>query len=139
MFTDYYVVGLVQQEIAEKYKVSQAYVSKQLEQMRKDGQVDFNLFRQRSIATLAEIQRRQLELTEVMPAPVTAGKDGDVVIDPETGEVVRDYAMTLRALADAANTDDKLSRRLGLDAATKADVTQTVRYEIAGLDPADLT
>ena len=130
---------MVQQDIAEKYGVSQPYVSQTLLRLRKEGKVDHDMFRAQSVATLAEIRRRQLEISEMTAAPVTAGKDGLVVIDPETNEVVRDYAGVLRALADAANTDDKLAKRLGLDAATKAEVASTVRYEIAGLDPGDLT
>lgn len=139
MFTDYYVRAMRQVDIADKYGVSQPYVSKTLVRLRVEGKVDYDRMRLQSMATLADIQARQLEISRMLAAPVTAGKDGQVVYDPETGQVVRDYGGVLKALADAANTDDKMARRFGLDAATKAEVASTVRYEIAGLDPGDLT
>jgi DNA-binding transcriptional regulator LsrR (DeoR family) len=138
VFTDYYVRNMRQVDIAAAYGLTQGRVSQILRSMRESGKVDFNLMRAQSMAVLADIRARQLEISTMNAAPVTAGKDGIVLIDPETGEVVRDYAGVLRALADAVKTDDVLAKRFGLDAPQKAEVAQTVRYEIAGLDVEDL-
>lgn len=138
MFVDYFVHNMRQADIAAKYGVTQPYVSMSITRLRKEGRVDFSAMRAESLAVLSQVRARQLEIATQKAAPVTAGKDGIVLIDPETGEVVRDYAGVLRALADAVKTDDVLAKRFGLDAPQKAEVAQTVRYEIAGLDVEDL-
>jgi hypothetical protein len=84
-------------------------------------------------------QRAALELAEMRGAPVTAGKDGDVVLDPEDATVVRDYSLRLAALEQARKADVEIRKLHGLDAATKVDVTGAVRYEVAGVDISKLS
>jgi hypothetical protein len=132
------VYGWTQSRVAESYGITQGRVSQIITAMEVRGLPDAAALRQASYERLIEIQARQLEISLLRGAPVTAGKDGDVVIDPETGEVVRDYGGILRALADAVRTDSELAKRFGLDAAAKVETRQTVRYEIAGLDSDDL-
>lgn len=133
------VYGWTQERTAEHFGIAQSRVSQIVTAMEARGLPDAAALRQASYERLMEIQARQLEISLLKGAPVTAGKDGDVVYDPETGAVVRDYGGILKALADAVRTDSELAKRFGLDAATKVETKQTVRYEIAGLDSDDLT
>jgi translation initiation factor 2 alpha subunit (eIF-2alpha) len=133
------VYGWTQGRTAQHFGLSQPRVSEIISMMETRGLPDAAALRQASYERLMEIQARQLEISLLKGAPVTAGKDGDVVYDPETNEVVRDYGAILKALADAVRTDSELAKRFGLDAATKVEAKQTVRYEIAGLDSDDLT
>lgn len=133
------VYGWTQQRTADEYGITQQTVSEIVLAMEKRNLPDAAELRKASYERLIEIQARQLEISLLKGAPVTAGKDGDVVIDPETGAVVRDYGGILKALADAVRTDSELAKRFGLDAAQKVETKQTVRYEIAGLDSEDLT
>lgn len=133
------VYGWTQSKAGEHYGITQQAVSQIVNTMEARGLPDAAALRQASYERLMEIQARQLEISLLKGAPVTAGKDGEVVYDPETNEVVRDYGGILKALADAMRTDSELAKRFGLDAATKVETKQTVRYEIGGLDPDDLT
>lgn len=119
--------------------ISQQRVSQILAEVRRKlPPPDVAKLRAQSEALHEDIQRRAYELVELAGAPVTAGKDGTVVYDPESGEVVRDYALRLAALKTALDADKELRKLHGLDAATKVESTATVRYEIAGLDPEQL-
>ena len=138
MFVDYFVHNLTQDQIAAKYGVAQSLVSRTLADMRQRGLVDYAALRAESLAVLSDIRRRQLDIASLKAAPVTAGKDGVVLYDPETNEVVRDYGGVLKALSDAVRTDDAMAKRWGLDAPQKAEVATTVRYEVEGLKAEDL-
>lgn len=143
--TDYIVHRLTLREIGEKHGISLGRVSQIVLEQRQRNAIDHNALRMKSLTILEEIQRRQLEIAAMLPAPVTVGKDGVILRDPEVvGDdglpaVVRDYAAALKALADAVRTDEALAKRFGLDAATKAEVSQTVRYEVVGIATEDLT
>src|SRR6266704_91489 len=80
------------------------------------------------------IQRRALDLAEMDGAPVTAGKDGDLVVDPKTGQHVRDYSLRLQAFEAARKSDVEIRKLYGLDAASKTEVSGSVRYEVASVD-----
>lgn len=119
--------------------ISQQRVSQILAEVRRKlPPPDVAKLRAQSEALHEDIQRRAYELVELAGAPVTAGKDGTIVFDPESGEVVRDYALRLAALKTALDADKELRKLHGLDAATKVESTATVRYEVAGLDPEQL-
>lgn len=66
------------------------------------------------------------ELLDVTPAPVTAGKDGFVVRDPESDEVVRDYALHLQAVDRLLKIDTQLAKLTGAEAPTESVVTANV-------------
>ena len=140
IYRRYMVYGDSQQAIANRFGISQQRVSDILAAATDEvkAQTQQELIRQ-SQARLAEITARYVELADKVPAPVTAGKDGIVLVDPETKEVVRDYALQLAALAGLRATDAELAKRMGLNAPDKAVVQTSVRYEIAGLSPEDLT
>jgi predicted DNA-binding protein (UPF0251 family) len=126
---------LTQREIASRLDLSQQRVSQILADARaKLPPVDLEAIRRESLELHWRTQRAALELAEMRGAPVTAGKDGDVVLDPEDATVVRDYSLRLAALEQARKADVEIRKLHGLDAATKVDVTGAVRYEVAGVD-----
>ena len=95
---------------------------------------DIDALRQESLDLYHDIQRRMQALADLNGAPVTAGKDGDVVLDPEDGSVVRDFSARMQALRLAADADKEIRKLHGLDAATKIEHSGSVRYEVAGVD-----
>jgi predicted DNA-binding protein (UPF0251 family) len=126
---------LTQSEIAMRLNISQPRVSQILADARgKLAPPDLDAIRQESLTLHRETQRLALELAEKTGAPVTAGKDGDLVVDPGTGEYVRDYSLRLAALETARKADLEIRKLMGADAATKTEVSGSVRYEVAGVD-----
>lgn len=95
--------------------------------------IDVEAMRRRSLELHEATQRMALELAEREGAPVFVGKDGSIAYD-EAGNVVRDYALRLSALETARKADLEIRKLHGLDAATKTEVSGTVRYEVAGVD-----
>lgn len=131
---------LTQREIAERMGVSQPRVSQILADARaKLPPVDLAAVRQEALELHLDVIRRAYLLAEMNGAPVTAGKDGGVVYDPEDNSIVRDYTLRMNALALALKADEQRRKLLGADAATKTEVTGSVRYEVIGVDTEDLT
>lgn len=139
MYERWAIWGDTQQEIAAIYGVSHQRVSQIIAAWRKAfPQVREDLAEQ-SIATLKELRKRQFALAEQIKAgaPVAVGKDG-VKLYEDDGTPVRDYSGYLKALAEVRLTDAQIAKRMGLDAPDRLETTQTVRYEIAGLDDGTL-
>lgn len=131
---------LTQREIAERFDISQPAVSAILAKARaKLPPPDLGAIRQEAIALYEAVQREAWNLAGMEGAPVTAGKDGDLVLDPKTGEHVRDYQGRIMALRLALAAGEDLRKLMGADAATKTEVTGSVRYEVVGVNPEDLT
>lgn len=78
------------------------------------------------------------ELLDVDPAPVTAGKDGLPVRDPETGEFVRDYGLRLSAVDRLVKLDERLAKLTGADAASKTESTVNATVTDVPADVAEL-
>lgn len=142
-----YVGGRRQDDIAAEYGISQAQVSNICKAMREaipqESKAEVAM---RELAFLDDLRARAMELIRMEGAPVTAGKDGDVVRDPEHKDpetqewkVVRDYSGRLAAMNLAAQTSRDLRKLLGLDAPTRTEITGGVKHEIVGVDPEDLT
>jgi len=124
----------------EEPPISMQRVSQILAEVKaKMPPIDLSEMRARSIELHLDVIKRAYEMAGMKGAPVTAGKDGEVVYDPEGGEVVRDYALRGSSLALVLKAEAELRKLLGLDAATKVETSGTVRYEVVGVDPADLT
>lgn len=137
----YAVKRWTQAAIAEKFEISPQRVSQIIARVREDMPPIDRAEMVRESMELYQANIRALrELAEMEGAPVTAGKDGDLVLDPTTGEHVRDYSLRTAALKQIADTDAQIRKLMGLDAAQKVESTATVRHEIVGVDPAeDLT
>lgn len=101
---------------------------------------DLTAIRDKAMALHEDVIRRAYELVEMAGAPVTAGKDGLVVYDPEVkgadGKpvVVRDYAARLAALKVALDADREMRKLTGADAASKTEISGGVKYEVVGID-----
>lgn len=133
--------GMTQMKIAEKYNISQPRVSEILKAAKAKVRLpDLADIRHQAMTRHLDTMRRALELADMNGAPVTAGKDGDIVRDPETDAVVRDYAGRVAALRLALDADRELRKLMGADAATKTEVSGGVKYEVVGVDiDGDLT
>lgn len=119
-----YCNGRTQDFLAEKYNLTQQRISQIV------GEVRDNLpeeIRAETIASEADLLRRiRAEIIEEVygakPVPVTVGKDGDILKDPETGEVVRDHGGRLAALDRVDKLTQRLHRLFGIDAPAKLDL-----------------
>jgi len=134
------VYGWTQAKIAEHFGLSLDGVNDGIRRYREGlDPADKREMIDASIELLKEVNARALEIADMAGAPVAVGKDGTVLVDPDTGLVVRDYSLRLRALETAMKASNDMAKRLGLDAASKVESTATVRYELAGVDPEDLS
>jgi hypothetical protein len=128
-----------QAAIAEEFGIAQSRVSDILAEVRRSiPENDLDLMRSQSLDLYADLMRRAVEIVDLTPAPLLAGKDGTPQIDPDTGKTIRDYGGRLNAMAMALKIDEQARKMMGIDAATKAEVAGAVRFEIAGVDLDDL-
>lgn len=128
------------EDVAEEFGISKARVSQIITETRNAiPAVDLDAMRRESLELYAELTRRALEIADLAAAPVAVGKDGVPLIDPETGEVVRDYTGKLRAMETAGKFDAETRKLMGLDSALKAEIAASVKYEIVGVDPSELS
>jgi hypothetical protein len=126
--------------LAEEYGVVPSRICTIVSEMaRKLPEMDRSALTALTIDTLMNLRGKVMNLAEMQGAPVTAGQRGDVLIDPETEEVVRDYSLRLNAVKTMLALDAQFAKRLGLDAPAESVVRATVQYEIVGVDPEDLT
>lgn len=129
-----------QEVLAERFGISQPRVSEIIAAVKATLPADdLAEMRATSLELYAELGRRAMEIADLAAAPVAVGKDGNVLFDPESGDVVRDYAARMKALELAAKMDGERRKLMGLDSATKVETSGTVRYELVGVDPEDLT
>lgn len=119
-----YCNGRTQEFLADKYGVSQQRISQIITEVRDSLGEEI---RSETIAAEAELLRRVRaeildEIYGAKPIPVTVGKDGEILKDPETGEVVRDHGGRLAGVAAADRITQRLHRLLGIDAPAKLDL-----------------
>lgn len=129
-----------QERVAKEFGITQARVSQIVKKVREQLKpYVMEELVQNSMEFLADVHSRALQLADLPGAPMTAGAQGIVVIDPETGQMVRDYSLRLKALATAMDVDREIRKMHGLNAPEKRAVTAEVRYEVVGVTDADLT
>jgi hypothetical protein len=115
-----------QEDVGLEYGLSQPRISQILQQVRERiPDRDREAMVQDTLEVLGELHRTAMDLMRMAGAPVTAGKDGTVVYDPETNEPVRDYSLRLNALKGALAVSESMRRLVGLDAAKGLDVNVT--------------
>lgn len=124
-----YCGGRTQESLARQHGISQARVSQIISQVRASiPEVKREEEVQRSLEMLRELRAGALEVYRLAAAPVTVGKDGDLLYDPEvTGpdgrpSLVRDHTGRLRALETAVKVEQRIGQILGYDAAQKLDM-----------------
>lgn len=127
-----YCSGKTQEAISKEHGISQSRVSQIINEVRASiPEVDKAQVFQRELDFLDQLRAMSLEIAHMPAAPVTAGKDGDVVLDPETGAVVRDYGGKLAAMDRAVKMHERYAKLLGLEAPSKVDVSVIEQTEQA--------
>jgi hypothetical protein len=118
--------GRTQEDVGQEHGITQQRVSEIIGQVRATiPDRDRAELVQDSMEVLRELQTTAMELMRMVGAPVTAGKDGDVLYDPEDRSVVRDYSLRLNALKGVLSVNESVRRLVGLDAAKGLDVSVT--------------
>lgn len=126
--------------LAEEFGVTQARVSVICKEVRASlGTLDRDALIQASLDQLEYLREKVIELSNLPGAPITVGQHGDILREPETDEIVRDYSLRVKAIDQAHKLNQTFAKRLGLDAPTAVDVKASVQYEIVGVDPEALT
>lgn len=83
-----------------------------------------------------------LDVAEMNGAPITSGKDGLPVYDPDTGVVARDFSGRINAARALVAASQRIAALYGLDEPVKAEIgaNVTVRYSFGpGIGQEDLT
>lgn len=116
--------GLTQEAVAQEFGLSQTRVSQIVAQVRASiPEADRAELVTDSLELLRELQTTALEVMRLAAAPVTVGKDGDLLRDPENGmALVRDHSGRLNALKAALAVNESVRRLLGADAAKGLDL-----------------
>lgn len=119
-----YVSGMTVEAIAKRDGKDKATVSRAIKQVRDSiPERKREEIRAELSDFYAMLRERSMEIAEMLPAPVVAGKDGLPVVDPETGQVVRDYSGRLAAYKTAADMADRERRMFGVDEAQKVAIS----------------
>lgn len=119
-----YCRGALQEDLALKYKLSQAQISAAI------ATVADSVPQQERAALIAqevdffrELRIQVLELWyNTTGAPVTVGRDGTVLWDPESNEIVRDHTGRLNAVRVAESISARMHKLLGLEASQKVEI-----------------
>lgn len=134
-----FVRGERQMRLADEFGVSPARISQIISEQRDRIPAEDRISMVKDSIELQRLVRKQaLDIADLPGAPVAVGKDGQILYDPVTKDVVRDYKTQLAALALAAQTDNDLAKRLGLNAPNQVESTSTVHYKLDGVDLEDL-
>lgn len=141
-----YARGWSMPKLAEHFGIALSTVGEIIQRHRiAQGPVDKAEHINQAVDILDELIAAAVEVAHADPAPVTAGKDGLPVVDPERkgphGEpvFVRDHGGRLAGMQTARSLLERKAKLLGLDSATKTEVSGSVTYQIEGLDPSSLT
>jgi transcriptional regulator with XRE-family HTH domain len=130
---------LTQAAIGQRLGISGPRVSQILAGARaKMPPIDLGAIRQEALTMHMDVIRRAYEIAEMMAAPVTAGRFDDVLYDPETDEIVRDYSGRINALKLALAADKARRDLTGADEPSKQEMSGSVRYEVVSVDVTDL-
>ena len=87
---------------------------------------------------LDRLDRMYRKIEQILEADHIVVQHGKVVYD-ETGEPLPDHDPRMRAVATLLKIQERRSKLLGLDAASKMQLEGGVRYEIVGVDINKLT
>lgn len=128
-----YCRGATQEKLAERYGLSQQRISQIIRETRDSIGEEVRTEVIQTEAELLRTLREEIlaEIYDAKPVPVTVGKDGAVLLDPETGEVVRDHGGRLAAIDRVDRISSRLHRLLGIDAPAKLDLNLTGEEEKA--------
>lgn len=117
-----YIAGWTQARLAEHYGLSRMTVHRDLNKHRETiPRATREEIRQNHQDQLERIKDSLAELVEMAGTPVTAGKDGAVVFDPETCAPVRDYSLRIQAQRELRAVIEREAKMFGVDEATKVE------------------
>lgn len=110
--------------IATRDRVGLSTVSEAIKRVRDSiPEVKREEIRQEIHDLYREIMLEALNIADMSPPPVVAGKDGEPVRDPDDPTVTfRDYSGRLAALKTAADMADRARRMFGVDEAQRVQV-----------------
>lgn len=118
-----YCRGATMEALGEKYGISKQRVKEIVDQVRDSVPTETRGEVVREMVDwLRQTRIEIMELWDKDGAPVTAGKDGFVVRDPETEAVVRDHTGRLNAAKVALAFAEREAKLLGADAPAKLDL-----------------
>jgi DNA-binding CsgD family transcriptional regulator len=126
-----YLQGQTQERIAQEYGLSREYVNQIIRKVR-DSIPEQT--RQEIIAREVDfLDKLRDEVTEMFNAPMPPAfdRDGNPLVDPDTGKVVRDTAPRMNILGGLVKLIERHAKMLGTDAATKLDATITADEDTA--------
>lgn len=122
-----WITGKTQRFIAEHLGISQQVVSDDVNAYRDSIPAeDRDQMRRDQVQRLQGLRDAMYELATKDGTPITAGKDGDLVIDPDTGQAARDYSTRIQATREISKLDEREAKLLGLNAADKVEVSGSV-------------
>lgn len=118
-----HVRGRTEEHLAAEYNLTQQRISQIIAEVRDSipEQTRAQVV-QAELDLLLRLRDEVLELWDAKAVPVTVGKDGDILRDPETQEVVRDHSGRLAGVKMALNISESLRRMVGADSASKVDL-----------------
>lgn len=119
-----YCHGMTLRAIATRDRVGLSTVSEAIKRVRDSiPEVKREEIRQEIHDLYREIMLEALNIADMLPPPVVAGKDGEPVRDPDDPTVTfRDYSGRLAALKTAADMADRARRMFGVDEAQRVQV-----------------
>lgn len=88
---------------------------------------------------LERLDRLWIKAEEILEAEHIVVQHGKIVYDPDTGSTLTDHTVPLQAIGTLLKVQERRAKLLGLDAATKTQVSGGVRYEVVGVDVTQLT
>lgn len=99
-------------------------------------ETEVELYRESALLELEDLAATALQVMRTQHYAIGSG--GKVAIDPITSMPLIDDGPKLAAIDRLLKIQQRQAQLLGLDAATKVDVSGGVKYEIVGVDPAAL-
>lgn len=139
IYTQVVLYSRTLQDVADEFGLSLGNVSEIVKAVRQNiPDTSLADFRAEFLEQLRDLHERSMEIVDLTPAPVAVGKDGDILRDPATDEIVRDYSGRLNAMNFALKVMESKRKLVGADAPAKQEISGDVKYEIVGVDLNDL-
>lgn len=132
-----YCRGSTQERIAQRYGITQQAVSHAIRSVRDSIPMEERIdVVKEEIDFFRQMRLEVMDLWDMGAAPMVAGKDGEIIRDPETGQIVRDHSGRLNAVRAALQVSERMHKLLGLDAVQKVElnVGEAERAKVAGAE-----
>ena len=134
-----YCSGVTQETIGRRFGLDQSVISRTIQKVRDSiPEEDRQALVKREVAFLDRI-RAELMADFEAPLPPAFNQAGRPLVDPTTGEIVRDRASRYAALDRALKAVERHAKMLGLDQPAKVEASGTVvQYILLGVDDEEL-